>query len=146
MIIEGDCCDLISDTLNHLVCEMETVKMTKPAMFIPLTELSIAKMIAESKTDGKSVCETVFSALSHEFSSKPYYMIKYVPPSDENEYTPSVMWGYKIDVTELYLEDEDIEYILSKDAERFNFACKEEPGWLWNSNKEYVYYTMLKTE
>ena len=41
---------------------------------------------------------------------------------------------------------EDIEYILSKDAERFNFACKEEPGWLWNSNKEYVYYTMLKTE
>ena len=128
---------------------METLKIN-PTPSTPQTELLVMKTPpgndapSDEKYD-KEMCESVFRALEEEMRTKPYYMVRYVPPSADNKFIPKVSWGYKIDVTDLYLEDEDIEYILSKDKQRFYYVCREETEWFWTVNKEYIYYIMLET-
>lgn len=99
-------------------------------------------IVSDIKDYDEYTCECVLKQLHQDMYSMPYYVVRYVPPSIDNKYIPTVSLGYKIDVTEYMLSNNDIEYILSYDKDRMHFIVKNEKGWLWDVEKEYIYYVV----
>lgn len=98
------------------------------------------KVLTDTNGYDEYTCDCVLKQLHHEMYSMPYYVVKYVPPSEDNDYIPTISLGYKIDVTEYMLSKDDIYHIISYDKDRMHFIVKIERGWLWDVEKEYIYY------